>query len=81
MVLRCFVFEALKLRRLMDNVIPLPVAKADNKDETDHILRLWNALSNLPKVEKERMVRIFELMALSMEIEIMERNCDPKGSR
>ncbi|MGK2285666.1 hypothetical protein [Pedomonas sp. V897] len=65
----------------MDNVIPLPVPKHTGKEEADYVLRIWNALSNLPRVEKERLVRIFELMALSMEIELTERSGDPQAGR
>lgn len=65
----------------MDNVIALPFVSVTNKDESGLVSRILNALSGLPHTEQERMVRIFELMALSMEIELMERNSDPQGNR
>lgn len=57
----------------MDNVITLPFVNSTNRDETSFIPRILNALSGLPDAEQERIVRIFELMALSMEIELMEK--------
>lgn len=66
----------------MDNVIPLPVANSntDSSDEAAFILRLWQALRGLPPIERERMVRMFELMALAVEIEHAERELD-RGKR
>lgn len=65
----------------MENVIPLSLAKRAGKDNTDYTQRVLDALRNLPREEKERLVRIFELMALSMEIELMERTGDPGPRR
>jgi len=65
----------------MDNVIALPFAGAANRDESGFVPRILNALSGLPNEEQERIVRIFELMALSMEIELTERGSSPKGGR
>lgn len=64
----------------MDNVITLPFMHSANKEEKGFIPRILNALSGLPDTEQERIVRIFELMALSMEIELMERAGAPSGS-
>lgn len=65
----------------MDNVIALPFVTVTNKDDSGFIPRILSALSGLPDAEQERMVRIFELMALSMEIELMERGSGPQGRR
>ena len=65
----------------MDNVIALPFANVANKDESSYVSRVLSALSGLPAEEQERVVRVFELMALSTEIELMERSNGPKGRR
>lgn len=65
----------------MDNVIALPFVNTADKEETGLVSRILNALNGLPDAEQERIVRIFELMALSMEIELMERGNDPKRNR
>lgn len=65
----------------MDNVVSLPFSSPPNKEQPSFVSRVMNALSGLPEAEQERMVRIFELMALSMEIELMERNSDPRQPR
>lgn len=65
----------------MDNVIPLPFANVANKEDSSFVSRVLNALSGLPEAEQERIVRVFELMALSMEIELMERGSGPTGRR
>jgi len=65
----------------MDNVIALPFANVANKEDTGLVARVLNALSGLPAEEQERIVRVFELMALSTEIELMERSNGPKGRR
>lgn len=65
----------------MDNVIALPFTAAAHKDDAGFVSRILNALSGLPDTEQERMVRLFELMALSMEIELMERSDSPIKGR
>lgn len=65
----------------MDNVVSLPFPSASNKDQPGFVFRIMNALNGLPEAEQERMVRIFELMALSMEIELMERGDTPQRTR
>ncbi len=65
----------------MDNVIALPFVNTTDKEESGFVSRILNALNGLPDAEQERIVRIFELMALSMEIELMERGSDPKRKR
>lgn len=64
----------------MDNVISLPFVNAATKEEAGFVPRILNALSGLPAAEQERMVRIFELMALSMEIELMEKGGASMGA-
>lgn len=66
----------------MDNVVALPFAASTAQTENSFLItRLVSALSGLPDTEQERIVRLFELMALTMELELLERGNGPNGNR
>lgn len=66
----------------MDNVVSIPFAAGTARMENSTLIsRLTSALSGLPDTEQERMVRLFELMALTVELELMEQGNGPKGRR
>lgn len=66
----------------MDNVVSIPFAAGTARTKNSTLIsRLTSALSGLPDTEQERMVRLFELMALTVELELMEQGNGPKGRR
>lgn len=66
----------------MDNVVSIPFAAGTVRTKNSTLIsRLTSALSGLPDTEQERMVRLFELMALTVELELMEQSNGPKDRR